>query len=146
MADANTFKLTVTRRIAAAPDKVFDAWLDPATARQWLFVTPHGEMIKAEIDPSIGGEFCFVDRRGDEDIEHLGEYLEIDRPRRLVFVFTVNQSDDVSRVAVDLAAAYEATVLTLTHETHPKWADFADRTKSGWAMILDGLARAVENS
>ena len=143
MTEAETFKIAVTRHYEAAPEAVFDAWLDPATAGQWLFATENGEMLRAEIDPCVGGEFCFLERRDDEDIEHLGEYLEIDRPRRLAFVFTVNQSDDVSRVVIGIAAAGTGTDLTLTHLVHPKWAGFAERTRQGWEMILDGLAKVV---
>ena len=145
MTEAEPFKIAVTRQYDAAPEVVFDAWLDPASARHWLFATENGEMLRAEIDPCVGGEFCFLERRGDENIEHLGEYLEIDRPRRLAFMFTVNQSDDVSRVVIDIAAAAAGTGsdLTLTHLVHPKWASFAERTRQGWEMILDGLAKVV---
>jgi uncharacterized protein YndB with AHSA1/START domain len=143
MSETEPFKITLTRHLAAPPERVFDAWLDPKSAAQWFFATETGDMIRAEIDPSVGGEFCFIDRRGDEDIEHLGEYTTIDRPRRLAFVFSVNQSDDVSRVAIDLAPSGIGTDLTLTHEVHPKWASFAERTQQGWSMILDGLAKAL---
>jgi len=37
--------LTVSRDIAASPERVFDAWLDPAIARRFLFATPDGEML-----------------------------------------------------------------------------------------------------
>ena len=35
--------LTVTRDFTAPPEAVFDAWLNPALARQFLFTTPNSE-------------------------------------------------------------------------------------------------------
>lgn len=137
-------EITVFRHFRAAPGSVFDAWLDPVSAARWFFASPQGEIVVAEIDPVEGGEFRFVDRRDDEDIEHIGEYEEIDRPRRLVFVFTVNQSE-LSRVAIDIAPAEGGgSALTLTHAIHPRFAAYADRSKKGWEVMLEGLAKVVD--
>jgi uncharacterized protein YndB with AHSA1/START domain len=57
---------------------VFDAWVDPNTAAQWLIAAPGGTMVRVEIDAHAGSSFRFVDRREGEDIEQVGEYLEID--------------------------------------------------------------------
>ena len=82
MAPVKPPSLQVVRRFDAAAERVFDAWLDPNTAGKWLFATATGQMIRVEIDPRVGGSFNFTRREGD-DIEHVGEYLVIDRPRRL---------------------------------------------------------------
>lgn len=46
-----------------------------------------------------------------------------------------------TRVTVDIAPAATGCDLTLTHEG--VLPDYADRTRSGWAGILDGLAAVL---
>jgi uncharacterized protein YndB with AHSA1/START domain len=132
----------VTHRFAASPERVFDAWLDPAKAAQFLFATPTGRMVRAEIDARVGGTFVFVDRRDGEDVAHTGTYLEIDRPRRLVFSFAVPKfSAEATKVIIEIVPDGTGFALTLTHEG--VWRDFADRTAGGWSMILEGVAKAL---
>lgn len=138
-----TVTVVVRRRFEASAERVFDAWLDPKVARRFAFATPTGEMIKAEIDPRVGGRFTFTDRRPDMgDVTHVGEYLEIDRPSRLVFTFGVPQFDPaMTRVTIEIAPAGSGCELTLTHEG--VLDDYAEGTPKGWEMILGGLERAL---
>jgi uncharacterized protein YndB with AHSA1/START domain len=134
----------VTRRFAASAERVFDAFLDPEKAGRFMFATATGQMVRAETDPRVGGRYLFVDRREDGDAEHFGEYLEIDRPRRLVFTFSVDRStDEADRVAIDIVPLEAGCELTLTHEMKPEWADYAGRTEEGWTNIIDGLGRVL---
>ena len=129
----------VSHRFKASPERVFDAWLDPKRAGKWLFATPTGEMVRAEIDARVGGSFLFVDRRNGEDVEHVGKYLEIDRPRRLVFTFAVPKfSAELTTVTINIVAEGTGAELTLTHEG--VLPDRAERVEQGWGMILDRLA------
>jgi uncharacterized protein YndB with AHSA1/START domain len=139
---ANAITVRVTRRFTASAERVFDAWLDVDRAKRFLFATSTGQIVRAEIDPRVGGRFLFVDRRGDEDVEHFGTYLEIDRPRRLVFTFSVSGADGDSRVTIDIRPLDAGCELTLTHDGVPE--EYADRTESGWTRILDGIAPVVE--
>src|SRR2546428_5593209 len=108
----------VTRRYGASPERVFDAWLDPSTARRFLFTIPTGEIVRAEIEPRVGGTFHVVDRRNGSDVDHEGTYLEIDRPRHLKFEYSADRSDR-SRVSVDIAPSGAGCVVKLSHELHP---------------------------
>src|SRR4051794_12447991 len=104
MTDSSKPIVRVTRRLPFPAERVFDAWLDPKLAAQWLFATPTGQMVTAEVDPRVGGHFTFTERRAGEDVLHTGEYLEIDRPRRLVFTFGVPKySANFDRVTVEIA-------------------------------------------
>ncbi len=130
----------VTRRFSASAERVFDTFLDPEKARRFMFATAAGQMVRAEVDARVGGAYVFTDRRDGEDVEHFGRYLEIDRPRRLVFSFSVDRADpDGDRVAVDIVPLESGCELTLTHEMNPEWAEWAGRTTEGWAGMLEGL-------
>src|SRR5687768_8525053 len=100
---ADPVLVCVTRRFAASPERVFDAFLDPEKAGRFMFATPAGQMVRAEIDARVGGSYNFTDRRDGEDVEHVGRYLEIDRPRRLVFSFSVDGfATEADRVSIDI--------------------------------------------
>ncbi|HKI12167.1 MAG TPA: SRPBCC domain-containing protein [Candidatus Acidoferrum sp.] len=132
----------VTRKFSASADRVFDAWLDPSTVSKWLFATPTGKMSKVKIDARVGGSYLIVESREGTDVEHVGEYLEIDRPRRLVFTLKVPKySQESTKVTVEIRALDSGCELTLTHEG--VLPDYIASTTSGWNMILNQLSATL---
>jgi len=132
----------VTRHYDAPPEEVFDAWLDPQRAGKFLFATPTGKMLRVEIDPRVGGTFNITERRDGDDVEHVGDYTEIDRPRRLAFDFAVPKySSQRTRVTIDIAPAAVGSKLTLTQEG--VMPGYEERTREGWRSVLEGLAAAL---
>jgi len=138
--------LTVTRDFAAPPESVFDAWLDPERARHFLFATPDGEMQTVEIDARVGGHALIVERRASGDARHRMRFEEIDRPRRLVFLFAADPAEEGqwTRVAIHIVATPTGCTLTLTHAMAPEWAAYEQQTRHGWTTILASLARITE--
>jgi uncharacterized protein YndB with AHSA1/START domain len=140
-----TVDVQVSRAFAVRPEAVFDAWLDPAWLGRWMF----GPGMRAETvlhlrtEPRVGGRFSFLVERQGQRIDHIGTYLEIDRPRRLVFTWAIRgeSDDDGSTVAIDLTATPEGCLLSLTHTLPAQWADYAPRTRQGWTTMLDTLHR-----
>ena len=61
----DTTVVTVTRAFTASPERVFDAWLDPAQAADFLFKIPEGKIVRCDIDARVGGQFLIIDRRPD---------------------------------------------------------------------------------
>jgi len=135
----------VTRRFRIAATKVFDAFVDVELAAQFLFATPTGQIVKAELEPRVGGSFCFVDRRDGEDFEHLGRFLELDRPKRVVFEFQVPKAGPTwTRVTIDILPQGTGCELTLTHTDVPP--EMVERASGGWTKILAALSRVVEGA
>lgn len=139
MPNQTSATVRVARHFEFSAERVYDAWLDPRRAARWLFSTPTGRMVRVEIDARVGGGFVFVDRRNGEDVEHKGEYLELDRPKRLVFKFVVPRYSPIyTRVAIDIVPAGGGCDLTLVHDG--VLPEYAEQTQSGWTAILEGLA------
>ena len=144
----------VTHRYTASAERVFDAWLTPSLASRFLFATRTGNILRCEIEAEVGGGFTVTDRRphsdGDEsvfDAEHRGTYIEIDRPRRLVFDFSVPPyTDQPSRVAIDIVPQGGASCeLTLSHDMgDSRYAhQFEVQTRSGWIKMLATLDKEL---
>ena len=57
--NTRTEAIQVTRRFDASAERVFDAWLDTKRASKFLFATPTGVMVRAEIDARVGGRLLF---------------------------------------------------------------------------------------
>jgi len=144
MSTITPLQVQVTRHIRSSPEAVFDAWVDPASIAQW-FGPGLGEMVRIDVDARVGGRFVFTQRRGNEDVEHTGEYLVFDRPHRLAFTWSVpKHSPDVAHVGIEIRPADGGCDLRLTHELAPNWADHAERTRAGWSMMIDRIAALVE--
>ncbi|WP_406694085.1 SRPBCC family protein [Singulisphaera sp. Ch08] len=142
MSSATPDSLQVIHQFDVSPERVFAAWLDPESASRWLFATATGRMVRAEIDPRVGGFFYLTDRRDGEDVEHVGEYLEIESPRRLVFKMSVPKYSPVStRVTVAILPLGSGCQLTLTHDG--VLPEYVSRTEAGWGMILEALAKTL---
>jgi uncharacterized protein YndB with AHSA1/START domain len=142
-ASANDAKVLVVTRVFSAPaERVFDAWLDPASVGRWLFATPKGKMQRVEIDPRVGGKFVIVEKRGRTLADHVGTYEVMDRPRRLVFSYSY-QGEKPTRVTVEIESVAGGCKLTLSHEIDPKWSAYLEQARAGWTMILEGLAECI---
>lgn len=144
---AETVSLTVTRHFDASPERVFDAWIDPQIAVKWIFRDETSEIVSARVDARVGGGFSFVSRRKDGDLEHVGTYLEVDRPSRLVFTFAVPAlSPEYDRVTIEIVRRDTGCELTLTSEMTPEiHAEWGEQTREGWARMLGTLAAVLES-
>lgn len=140
-------RVRVARRFNTSPERVFDAWLDPKLIGQWMFgeALREEEVLRIAVDARVGGAFSFLVRRGGQEIDHVGRYLAIERPKRLAFTWGIaGESTNGSRVTINIAPDGAGCELTLTHEMDAKWAEYAERTKAGWTRMLDVLATTVD--
>jgi uncharacterized protein YndB with AHSA1/START domain len=143
MSTAPAVRARVRHRVSAQAEDVFDAWIDPAKIREW-FAPGLGDVTRAETDPRVGGAFCIVQRRAGGDATHEGEYLELERPRRLAFTWRTPPEQDRSKVHVDIASSADGCDVTLTHEMEARYASTVEKVEHGWTTMLDGMAGWLE--
>ena len=137
----------------APAERVFDAWLTPNQAARFLFASQRGNVMHCEIDPRVGGSFIVTDRRPNPDTEesfleaqHRGVFVEIERPRRLVFDFSADPYSQVTtRVSIDIVATGTGCDLMLTHNLgdSEEARHNADQTRRGWNTMLRQLEKVL---
>lgn len=128
------------RRVLPAPvPEVFLWWTEPALIARWM--APVGTA-EAEVDLRVGGSLRIVMKDGDVEIEHRGEYLEVDSPHRLVFTWHSRYTGGGSLVTVSLLPSGEhATLLSITHSRLPEGA--VESHQGGWSLMLERLAGEI---
>jgi uncharacterized protein YndB with AHSA1/START domain len=69
----------VTQRFSVPPERVYDAWLEPASLGTWMFGPRLGdeEVVRFTLDARVGGTFSFVVRRQGALLDHTGTYLDL---------------------------------------------------------------------
>jgi uncharacterized protein YndB with AHSA1/START domain len=147
MAKEARVKVVSSHRYNVPAEEVYDTLLDPKKAAKFMFATFTGKMIKAEIDPHVGGQFLFVDRREGGDAAHYGEYTRLERPHHIAFRFAVQKNAAESDpVSIDIKPLNKGCEVTLTHEVKEEYAHLEDRIQEGWDGILDGLGAALRKA
>ena len=133
----------VRRRVKAPAEQVFDLWTKPDLMVRWMSPFPGAVDCKASCDLRPGGTFSLVMSSPQSNREVSGTYVEIDRPRKLVFTWMGPLTNHVNTlVTVELHPHGDETDLVLTHERLPTPAIHEGHTR-GWGIILDHLADAV---
>ncbi|MFS0916403.1 SRPBCC family protein [Brevibacillus sp. 179-C 1.1 NHS] len=157
MSDYSTIPLVMTRSFDVAPEKVFDAWLNPEMMRKWFFTLERTNKV-TQNNPQVGGTWEIVDHREGKDYRAIGEYVEIDRPRKIVFTFQMPQfSESTDTLIVELKDTQQGCEMTFTqnivvpHEENWTQADidkalkeYHDGTEHGWNLMFMGLKELVE--
>jgi uncharacterized protein YndB with AHSA1/START domain len=105
----------LSRQFSVSAARLFDAWLEPGWLSAFL---SGGALVRA----------C------------IGEYLEIDRPQRLVFTLTGTGDDDSpDYVTIELAPLGRACLLVLLHEMGLHRTPDRARIQRAWNSALDQL-------
>jgi uncharacterized protein YndB with AHSA1/START domain len=148
-------QLVIERILKASPERVFDAFTDPAQLTQWWW--PNGfSCPAAEVDLRVGGTYRIAMKwpgsiPAEQQFSHYlgGEYYEIDRPRRLVMSGrAVNEEQGelfATLIELTLETCEQGTALTMRQsyfDPLPPPQAFAG-AEQGWTEQLDKLERLL---
>jgi uncharacterized protein YndB with AHSA1/START domain len=132
-------------QIAAPPERVFQALIDPSQVVRWWGQTGVYRCTEFQSDLRPGGKWrnAGLDSEG-RLFEIAGEYLEIDPPRLLVQSWVATWTGDVkTTVRWELEPANQGTLVRIRHSglaAHPEIA----KGYKGWPRMLGWLQALME--
>ena len=122
-----TIEVKVERVIAASPEEVYDAWLDPKIPG-----TTWNAAEKFVLDAKVDGLF-FWRLQGNS---HYGRFTKMDRPRRIQHTWmSPSTLGEESVVTVSFRKKGEATLMTLVHSKLPDTQE-ARGHERGWNYFM----------
>lgn len=144
------FSLSLTRKIKAPREKVFQAFTDPTLLTQW-FGPKEVTTTDAQVDLKIGGRYQLTMQEPNGNIiNHGGEYREIIPPEKLVFTWVLEgQGCEGSQgeyaetiVTIEFQDIGSSTRLILSHDFLPSTESKEAHTQ-GWIGCLDCLEETL---
>lgn len=140
MSDAQ-LSVVLRRRYRASQESVFAAFADAGYLARWLSPSDEVKTEVTDFDFRVGGRYRLGFSGADEKQSFVsGEYVEIDRPERLIFTWTWEDPSPhagiETLVTVDILDRGDETEIVLTHERFPD-QDLCDRHNEGWSGAFD---------
>lgn len=141
----------ISRLVPAPREEVFEAWLNPEIRRRWWRPAGKGtKCLECDIESRVGGEFRTVATNPDKTAGccNFGKFLEIVRPRRLVFTWSSGIAEDAvhdTLVTVEFHDRSGETLVLVTHEKLPT-PDQGDAHREGWTRLLRYLEKELRKS
>jgi len=134
----------IERTFAASAEEVFDAWTSPEVMRRWLHPGPEWGTPQAEVDLRVGGKVRVVMRSpAGSEVEAGGEYLLVERPRRLVmsWIFGDDPSNE-QLIELSFSESDGATTVLMVNSGISS-ARRRDAQDEGWRGCLAELERSL---
>lgn len=139
-----SFSVSLSRTIPAPAEKIFDRWLIPTFVGNWMFGDHLGNEKAVDLQNEVrpGGTFNYKIKRNGKEVLQDGEYLEIDRPKRLSFSWRETAKKNVHRSKIKLSLDPQdgKTKLRLSLQIDQALELYGDEIKQQWSERLKALS------
>jgi len=138
--------------IAAAPERVFKALIDPKQVLRW-WTTPDCPIEAFLIDPRAGGRWRYDTKQTKNNVNGVskfhceGEVLEYDPPRVLAYTWIANWHERPAQRTVvrwELAASKGGTLLRVTHSGLADLPVSRKDYSGGWPGVVEQIKQFIE--
>jgi uncharacterized protein YndB with AHSA1/START domain len=133
---------TIVRTFAATPEAVFDAWVTPASFAAWWGgsgVEVPLDSVSMDVRKDGAWKATMVIGNGAPDINWFGEFVEVDRPNKLVLTLTDRPGDARADVTVTFTAVDGGTEMRFRQTGGPMTQDAYDQATAGWQTFFDAM-------
>lgn len=132
--------ITVTTKINAPVEKVWDLWTDPKHIIRWNYALDHWHTPIAENDLCIGGKFLFrmESKDGSRGFDFKGKYNEIERYESIDY--TIDYGRRVRIIFEDIG-----TGIKITEEFEDENVFTSEMRRTVRQAILDNFKKYAEN-
>jgi uncharacterized protein YndB with AHSA1/START domain len=135
----------IVRVFDAPRERVWAEWTRPDAFADW-FGGADVEVVVAELDARAGGALRATMHFDGREIHWLGEYLEVDPPRRLRLAITDRPAEPAREiVTVELADLGDGrTEMRLEQRGHMAPPQYRP-ARDGWGRFLDRIAERLSS-
>jgi len=137
----NPVALRLERKFDAAPERVFNAWVNPQAVARWFGPTPEHKSVVTALDARAGGNYRIeIIHTGGNVHVAFGTYREVDPPKKIVMTWAWegNTALGESLVTVEFTPSGTGTQMVLTHELLPT-EEAREAHKKGWTGCFEKM-------
>ncbi len=138
--------------IAAPPERVFQALIDPRQVMQW-WTSEQCQIESFSFEARRGGRWTYDTKKSALSVNGVsqfhceGEVVEFDPPRSLAYTWIANWHEDQSRqttVRWELTKAGSGTHIRITHSGLSNLPVARKDYSGGWPGVVESLKKFVE--
>ena len=138
-----TIGSTITRTFAAPPEAVFDAWVTPASFVVWWGgseIEVPLDSVSMDVRPGGTWKATMILGNGMPDFHWRGEFVEVDRPHKLVMTMTDEPGDEREILTATFTAVDGGTEMVFSQTGGHLSPEQYEGTTVGWQIAFDSLA------